>query len=295
MAQFVIQNGHEWPQIIQLGAIADGLPIAEDAASVGSAQIINFIGVGVSVAVDGGDPNQINVTIPGGPGAMTLQQAYDAGTGVILLSSAGSGLTLHGGDGTATAADTYLHLEYFDQPILSASADNVTQLWASNRTGEGALVCFEFSSGNVFADPSLVRLLAFNENNTEVFSLRNDDDGITTLWGGTETVGISLTAKSHANVSLEADVNILVSAVGSIQINGGSLGFFGVSEVVQQSGSPLTNNVSVSGTINTIDNFTDLVVYANDAATIHGNFYQLARTLKEVTDALLAYGLLISL
>jgi len=72
-----------------------------------------------------------------------------------------------------------------------------------------------------------------------------------------------------------------------------NIGFFGVAAVVQQvSGANLTNSVTVGGTDDTIANFTDLTVYANDAATIRNDIYQLARKLKQVNDALRLYGLL---
>lgn len=73
----------------------------------------------------------------------------------------------------------------------------------------------------------------------------------------------------------------------------GCLSFFGATAVVKQtSGANLTNNVTSGGTDDTIANFTDLTTYATDAAAIRNNIYQLARKLKQVNDALRAYGLL---
>jgi hypothetical protein len=42
----------------------------------------------------------------------------------------------------------------------------------------------------------------------------------------------------------------------------------------------------------TIANYTDLTIYANDAAAIRNNIYQLARALKQDHDALRLYGFL---
>lgn len=73
----------------------------------------------------------------------------------------------------------------------------------------------------------------------------------------------------------------------------GQMGFFGVTAVVKQtSGADLTNNVAAGGTDDTIANYTDLSVYANDAAAIRNDIHQLARKLKQVNDGLRAYGLL---
>lgn len=71
------------------------------------------------------------------------------------------------------------------------------------------------------------------------------------------------------------------------------VGFFGTAPAAQQvSGANLTNNVTSGGTDNVIANYTDLTIYANDAAAIRNDIYQLARKLKQVNDALRVYGLL---
>lgn len=72
-----------------------------------------------------------------------------------------------------------------------------------------------------------------------------------------------------------------------------NLSFFGVAAVAKQtSGANLTNNVTSGGTTDTVDTWTDLTVYATDAAAIRNAVYQLARKLKQVNDGLRSYGLL---
>jgi hypothetical protein len=74
---------------------------------------------------------------------------------------------------------------------------------------------------------------------------------------------------------------------------GTTAGFYGATPATQQvSGANLTNNVTSGGTDNTIDNWTDLTVYATDAAAIRNAVYQLARKLKQVNDGLRTLGLL---
>lgn len=69
--------------------------------------------------------------------------------------------------------------------------------------------------------------------------------------------------------------------------------FFGVTPAVQQtSGADLTNSVTSGGSSDVIADFTNLVVYATDAATIRNDIYQLSRKLKQVNDALRVYGIL---
>ena len=85
------------------------------------------------------------------------------------------------------------------------------------------------------------------------------------------------------------------SATGSKVASSSSqkLGFWGVSPAIQQTnGANLTNNVTSGGVDDTIANYTDLSTYANDAAAIRNDLYQLARKLKIVNDALRTIGLM---
>lgn len=91
--------------------------------------------------------------------------------------------------------------------------------------------------------------------------------------------------------SLETTGQLTIGA--GLDHNGTTVGFFGAALATQQvSGANLTNNVTAGGTNDQIDNFTDLTTYANDAATIRNDIYQLARKLKQCNDALRLYGLL---
>lgn len=58
----------------------------------------------------------------------------------------------------------------------------------------------------------------------------------------------------------------------------------------QTSGANVTNNVTSGGTDDTIANYTDLTVYANDAAAIRNDIYQLARKVKQINDGLRLIG-----
>ncbi len=74
---------------------------------------------------------------------------------------------------------------------------------------------------------------------------------------------------------------------------GSGFGLYGASPISQQpSGANLTNNVTVGGIDNIIADFTNLTVYATDAATIRDDIYQLARKVKQINDALRLLGFL---
>lgn len=72
----------------------------------------------------------------------------------------------------------------------------------------------------------------------------------------------------------------------------GTLGFFGATGATRATQAALTNSVTAGGVTGTIANFTDLTVYANDAATIRNDIYQLSLALANVISALRSYGML---
>lgn len=100
--------------------------------------------------------------------------------------------------------------------------------------------------------------------------------------------GLSLSVAS-GNVLLAGDLEL----DGALNHDGTTVGFFNTTPATQPvSAANLTNNVTSGGTDNVVDNFTDLIVYANDAAAIRNAIYQLARKLKQVNDGLRTLGLL---
>lgn len=72
----------------------------------------------------------------------------------------------------------------------------------------------------------------------------------------------------------------------------GTVGFFGQTGATRVTQAAVTNSVTAGGTTGTIANYTDLSVYANDAAAIRNDIYQLSLALSNVVGALRSYGLL---
>lgn len=115
-------------------------------------------------------------------------------------------------------------------------------------------------------------------------------DGLVTCDGSQINVGAgTLTRGLLFNPSNITATSNTATSLGSA----GGPGFYGSAPVAKQtSGANLTNNVTSGGTDDTIANFTDLAVYANDSAAIRNDIYQLSRKVKQVNDALRLYGLL---
>ncbi len=82
------------------------------------------------------------------------------------------------------------------------------------------------------------------------------------------------------------------AATEHLRFGSNKMAFFGGTSVVKQtSGANLTNNVTSGGTDDTITNWTDLTLYANDSAAIRNAIYQIARKVKQINDGLRAYNL----
>lgn len=100
----------------------------------------------------------------------------------------------------------------------------------------------------------------------------------------------------EGNLQLLDGRNIIVGGTNGTKIGAATtqkLGFWNKTPAIQQTnGVNLTNNVTAGGTTDTIANYTDLTTYANDAAAIRNDIYQLAKKLKVVNDALRVIGIL---
>lgn len=110
------------------------------------------------------------------------------------------------------------------------------------------------------------------------------------LGAGASTLGAttSTTLGSTGNTSLATGAGA-TAAMGNAT---GTVGFFGSAGATVVTQGALTNSVTSGGVAGTIANFTDLTVYANDAATIRDDIYQLSLALSTVVSALRSYGLL---
>ena len=112
----------------------------------------------------------------------------------------------------------------------------------------------------------------------------------------TDAVTLDITAAPTAgtNVAITNPYALRVQAgetrlLGGLRVTGNE-GHFGAAAVGQQTVGAITNNVTSGGTTGTIADFTDLTVYANDAAAIRNNIYQLARIEEQLTAALRNLG-----
>jgi hypothetical protein len=103
-------------------------------------------------------------------------------------------------------------------------------------------------------------------------------------------------ATFNGDITIKDAKNVILDTTTGTKFGTGTtqkIGFLGSAPVAQQtSGANLTNNVTSGGTNDTIADFTDLTTYANDAAAIRNDIYQLARKLKQVNDALRTFGFL---
>jgi hypothetical protein len=105
------------------------------------------------------------------------------------------------------------------------------------------------------------------------------------LDGGAMTSG-ALTSTGNTALATTA------ASTAALGNSSGTVGFFGSAGATRVTQGAITNSVTAGGVTGTIADYTDLTVYANDAAAIRNDIYQLSLALANVTAALRSYGLL---
>lgn len=114
--------------------------------------------------------------------------------------------------------------------------------------------------------------------------------------GGGAAAGGSVHLDAGTGGTNNGDVVIGVTLARSVLLGGATtkLSFFGAVAANQpNAGGSITNSITAGGTADTFVNYTDLTVYATDAAAIRNNMYQLAAKVKKMDDALRALGIFI--
>lgn len=129
-------------------------------------------------------------------------------------------------------------------------------------------------------------------NNTKIVTPLTLKTNLTTppaIGGTTPNTGAFSVLTSTGNTTL-------ASGTGSATKLGnatGTLGFFGATGATKVTQGAITNSVTAGGVTGTIADYSDLTVYANDAAAIRNDIYQLSLALSNVVGALRSYGLLV--
>lgn len=166
--------------------------------------------------------------------------------------------------------------------------------WGSS--GSTSYVDFSFGTGAALQLAAATSLTACalqrgGDPNTGI-SFPSGADTLTLVVGGVAALTVTTTfASLKTGVDWAFDVAGAGSRIGNSSAN--KMGFWGATAGVQPTnGANLTNNVTSGGTDDTIANYTDLTIYANDAAAIRNDIYQLARKLKVVNDALRVIGIM---
>lgn len=210
------------------------------------------------------------------PGASASAGAYvnnGTGTGYFLIYGTGTADNAYSGANDVLVGATNGRVNLF------TASNEPVEFWINSTVQAAQVLSTEF----VINQPGA----SYN------FRVEGDtDQNLVFTNGSNDRVGIG-TSTPSTKLDVQGGLLIAPSGVSKLSVTGTGFGFFAATPVAQQaSGANLTNNVTTGGTDDTIADITDLTVYANAAADIRNNIYQLARKLKQVNDALRAYGLL---
>lgn len=194
----------------------------------------------------------------------------------------GSGISI---GGTAVTGE-YLQLPNAKYLGFRNAADNATIKVIGLGTNNAAYLMPAGGTVNIGDGvASILRIgLSLVQSSSHVMVLPNEAS-----YSGENAAG----ADSIPIARIDASNRLVISANPyAVRFDALTMGFFGVAPGAQgTSGANLTNNVTAGGSTDVIANYTDLVTYANDAAAIRNDIYQLSKKLKQINDGLRVLGL----
>jgi hypothetical protein len=253
----------------------------------GTSTTLNVLDIDtVNTVVTGLTTNLINVAY-GGTQRLTLTSTGQCD--VITESGAYVGMTNYAASVTGGVFRGRKFRGTVAAPRRAKASDGLLNLqgWGAEAVDDSTAATIVGASGA----PSTIKFLA-SEDYTATAHGSNIQFLTTTIT--TLTVVTRLTI-DDSGLTL-ADAHNLITGTGTGMKIGTAttqkIGFFNATPVVQPTdGATLTNSVTSGGTTDTIANYTDLTIYANDAAAIRNDIYQLSRKLKIVVDNMRLLGL----
>lgn len=240
---------------------------------------------------------------------------HDTGGGSAVINSVGAGLALSGGGAltnpsvAATFITQVASADLSAEQALGALATGILKSTTTTGVLSIAVAGTDYvapdvavaSGKKIILDPSTSLTscpMQFGSDPNTGLSQPSGADTLAIVAGGTKWLDLSFATGTLTHACHNTWGNGLNIAFGT---GGGSIiatavnqkmGFWAKTPIVQPTnGANLTNNVTVGGTTDQIDDFTG-AVYATDAATIRNDIYQLAKKLKVVNDALRLMGLM---
>lgn len=175
------------------------------------------------------------------------------------------------------------------RPVHATTLDSTST--TSLGTGASSVVNIGVASSTIgfFGATAVAKQGATTDLRTALINL-----GLYTT-GGASPLDLNGGALASGTHTFTDATNIVVGSTTGTKIGTATtqkLGFYNATPVVQQTQGAITNSVTAGGSTGTIANYTDLTVYANDAAAIRNDIYQLALGLQGCIAALRTYGLL---
>lgn len=249
--------------------------------SSAGANVIDFAtGTGAIITQSSGNSNIIN--FQGGTSNQTGQARRFYFTHSFVASTAGGGT----------------NIVDFQQTINQTGSNNSAtgimsiQLVPTAMVGNHTVLDINSSSGITLANTLRVINIHLTRTSVTNYYPFTTDGGFSGF--GNSSPAYMMDVKGDA-----ANQNLLVVAEDGgtkaleIKESGGvkQIGLFGATPVGQQSvNTILVNNVTSGGTLSTIANYTDLTIYANDAAAIRNNFFRLTEKVLKLETALRNLG-----
>lgn len=250
--------------------------------SITPSNLVTIHGAGAFLAFTGGG---------GGPGVGTTDgrtfALYSNNAAVAACSSDGVNFLINSGkklqiDSTVSATSCALQISGDVNTGIGQSSDGADSL--SIYTGGAEIMRFNTAAASTGITP--FGSMAMQPN--KVFRI----DSATSL----TLCALQINGDPNTGVAAVGGADTLSVVCGGTETARYGNATFGVFTKIaapaaqQTSGANVTNSVTSGGTDDTIANYTDLTIYANDSAAIRNDIYQLARKVKQINDGLRTLG-----
>lgn len=216
---------------------------------------------------------------------------------------------------TGTATDIYISpataqsataLDFASPPVLGFGSTTPRPVHATTLSttstmtiGDTANFVFSGTTGTKFGTATSQKIGFFNATPIVQPAAATDIKtalvNLGLLASGASPLDLGSAALGSGTHTLSDGANVVVDSTTGTKFGTATtqkMGWYNATPVVQQAQGAITNSVTAGGVTGTIADYTDLTVYANDAAAIRNDIYQLALGLQGCIAALRTYGLL---
>lgn len=255
-------------------------------------------GSGVTIAATGGTNENIYLVPKGTTGNVIVSLGANVGSSLYINSTlTNSAIFLYGKNGNNEGL--FFAHNGTGAAVTPTAPANAIILGASYTTG-GSYRPFSFATSDIQAmQISTTGKVSIGQGTgSPTYALHiaptSGQTDLQTFWCQNATLTTGKTGGFFVAGSGQGTAAILTVHDGTNPIHqfcSARLGFFAATPAVQQTLAALTNSITSGGSANTLTDWTNLTVYATDAAAIRNAVYQLGQQVVGLQNVIKTFGL----